>query len=137
MLYAMRSTASAEEAIRGAGSAGGGEPPGAFAAGGKLESVCARGKLSLGETEKIFMNGYQTWTYCPEYAPTDYTQGVGPLPELLIRGLGLRSYGDYDFVPIPSARDNPWRELVLFPGRGALPPLCLVGRAAGLHPLPL
>ena len=71
---------------------------------GKLESVCARGKLSLGETEKIFMNGYQTWTYCPEYGRLGTTRDVGPLPELLLRGLGIRSYGDYDFVPYPKGR---------------------------------
>ena len=71
---------------------------------GKLESVCARGKLSLGETEKIFMNGYQTWTYCPEYGRLGTTRDVGPLPEPLLRGLGIRSYGDYDFVPYPKGR---------------------------------
>ena len=71
---------------------------------GKLESVCARGKLSLGETEKIFMNGYQTWTYCPEYGRLGYTKGLGPLPEPVLRGLGIPSYGDYDFVPYPRER---------------------------------
>ncbi len=71
---------------------------------GKLESVRARGKLSLGESEKIFMNGYQTWTYCPEYGRLGTTRDVGPLPELLLRGLGIRSYGDYDFVPYPKGR---------------------------------
>ena len=68
---------------------------------GKLRSVCARVPVALAPDGRIFMNGYQTWTYCPEYAPTDYTQGVGPLPELLIRRLGLRSYGDENFVPYP------------------------------------
>lgn len=68
---------------------------------GELEAVTARIPVALGETEKIFMNGYQTWTYSPEHGRLDYTKGVGPLPELLIRGLGIRSYGDYDFVDYP------------------------------------
>ena len=68
---------------------------------GRLESVCARVRLELGETEKIFMNGYQTWTYSPELGRRGYTRGIGPLPEIMIRGVGLRSYGDYFFVDYP------------------------------------
>ena len=71
---------------------------------GKLETVTAQIPVALGETEKIFMNGYQTWTYSPEYGRLDATRGLGPLPELLIRGLGIRSYGDYDFVEYPQRR---------------------------------
>ena len=71
---------------------------------GKLETVTAQIPVALGETEKIFMNGYQAWTYSPEYGRLDSTKGVGPLPELLIRGLGIRSYGDYDFVDYPQRR---------------------------------
>ncbi len=68
---------------------------------GKLESVLAELPVELGESEKIFMNGYQSWTCCPEYGRTDFTRDVGPLPELMVRGIGLRSYGDYFFVPYP------------------------------------
>ena len=68
---------------------------------GKLEGLRALLPLSLGEDEKVFMNGYQTWTNSPEQGRTGYTKGVGPLPETMIRGLGLRSYGDYFFVDYP------------------------------------
>ena len=68
---------------------------------GKLEGLRALLPLSLGEDEKVFMNGYQTWTYSPEQGRTGFTKGVGPLPETMIRGLGLRSYGDYFFVDYP------------------------------------
>ncbi len=68
---------------------------------GKLESVRAELRVELGEDEKIFMNGYQTWTYSPEYGRRGFTKGVGPLPELMVRGLGIRAYGDYFFVDYP------------------------------------
>ncbi|MBR3474351.1 MAG: alpha-galactosidase [Oscillospiraceae bacterium] len=68
---------------------------------GRLESVRARVRAALGESEKIFMNGFQTWTYSPEYGRRGFTRGIGPLPEGMIRGLGLRSYGDYFFVDYP------------------------------------
>ena len=68
---------------------------------GKLASVKAGLRVEPGEDERIFMNGYQTWTYSPEHSRTGFTKGIGPLPELMVRGLGLRSYGDYFFVPYP------------------------------------
>ena len=68
---------------------------------GVLESVQAELPVELGEAEKIFMNGYQSWTWSPEYGRLGFTRDVGPLPELMVRGIGLRSYGDYFFVPYP------------------------------------
>ena len=68
---------------------------------GVLEQVSALLRVPMGEDEKVFMNGYQTWTYCPEYGRAGYTRDLGPLPELLVRGTGLRSYGDYGFVDYP------------------------------------
>ena len=68
---------------------------------GTLRSVSAWLRLPLRRDGKIFMNGFQTWTYSPEYGREDYTRGVGPLPEFLIRKLALRSYGDENFVSYP------------------------------------
>ena len=68
---------------------------------GLLASVRAELPVALARDGRIFMNGYQTWTYCPEYGREDYTRGVGPLPEGLIRLLALRSYGDENFVDYP------------------------------------
>ena len=47
---------------------------------GRLESVRASLRVELGESEKIFMNGYQTWTYSPEHGRRGFTRGIGPLP---------------------------------------------------------
>ncbi len=67
----------------------------------RLEYVRGQMPWPLAPGERVFLNGYQTWTYCPEYGPADFTPGLGPLPEYLIRRLALRSYGDYGFVPYP------------------------------------
>ena len=68
---------------------------------GVVESVTATVKVPLNEDEKIFMNGFQTWTYCPEYTRAGFTRDIGPFPERLIAHYGLRAYGDSYFVPYP------------------------------------
>ena len=68
---------------------------------GELASAKATVPVRLGEDGRIFMNGFQTWTYCPEYNRSDYTKDIGPIPEIAIRRNGLRSYGDAHFVHYP------------------------------------
>lgn len=71
---------------------------------GKIKSARAELGLSLSQNEKIFMNGYQSWTYCPEYSASDFTRGIGPLPNWIIRHFGVDRYGDYHFVNYPQKR---------------------------------
>ena len=68
---------------------------------GVLESVSATMHVDLSPGEKIFMNGYQTWTYCPEYDRDGHTRRMGPLPRRVIEHFGLERYGDYLFVDYP------------------------------------
>lgn len=68
---------------------------------GKLRSVTAEMPLYTAGTEKIFMNGFQTWTYCPEYGKHDRIRGLSRLPRLGIRYFGLDRYGDNYFVSYP------------------------------------
>ncbi|MBO5555925.1 MAG: alpha-galactosidase, partial [Oscillospiraceae bacterium] len=58
-------------------------------------------RIPLAEDEKIFMNGFQSWTYCPEYPRIGYTRGIGRLPKPLVNHYGLERYGDYYFVDYP------------------------------------
>ena len=58
--------------------------------------------VPLGPQGRIFMNGYQTWTYCPEYDRNGKTRGIGHLPKAIIDHYGLDRYGDYDFVDYPN-----------------------------------
>ena len=51
--------------------------------------------------ERIFMNGYQTWTYCPEYTRNSRIRGLNGLPQTLIKRYKLDGYSDYHFVNYP------------------------------------
>ena len=70
---------------------------------GKLWTVKATLRRPLGEDEKIFMNGYQTWTYCPEYGRWGKIRDLSHFPEAIVRHFGLDYYGDYYFVRYPNA----------------------------------
>ena len=69
---------------------------------GKLRYVTAVAPLHIEEGEKIFMNGFQTWTYCPEYTAKDAIRPHAPLPKSVIRRFSLDRYGDYHFVDYPN-----------------------------------
>ncbi|MBQ1468201.1 MAG: alpha-galactosidase [Solobacterium sp.] len=71
---------------------------------GKILSLKGSVVLRVKETEKIFMNGYQTWTYCPEYSTQDYIRGVKRLPKRIVDHFSLDRYSDYHFVDYPEKR---------------------------------
>ena len=68
--------------------------------------VSARAEIPVKTTgdERIFINGYQTWTFCPEYTHEDKIPGVGHYPRALINHYGMDRYGDYHFVNYPEKR---------------------------------
>ena len=67
-----------------------------------LRHVTASMPLTVAPDERIFMNGYQTWTYCPELGPGDRLRGLRDAPEPLVRRFGADRYGDYHFVDYPN-----------------------------------
>ena len=69
---------------------------------GTIQSVTAVLSWEMGEDERAFFNGYQTWTYCPEYRKRDKIRGLGRLPKSLIDKYALDRYGDYHFVDYPN-----------------------------------
>ena len=69
---------------------------------GTIESVTAVLPLRLERGEKIFMNGYQTWTHCPEHGKRDRLRGLNGIPRLIVDKFGMESYGDYGFVDYPN-----------------------------------
>lgn len=71
---------------------------------GKLKSVMGVLKLSVDADEKIFMNGYQTWTNCPEYGTNDKIRGLHGVPKFLTDKFSFDRYGDYHFVDYPNKR---------------------------------
>ena len=68
---------------------------------GVLVSVTARIPLATLPYDKIFMNGYQTWTSCPEYGVHDKIWDTRRLPAATVRKYAFDRYGDYHFVPYP------------------------------------
>ena len=50
------------------------------------------------------MNGYQTWTYCPEYTVKSRIRGLHGLPKGIVRAWELDRYGDYHFVDYPNKK---------------------------------
>ena len=71
---------------------------------GKIKKVKALLDIGVQDDEKIFMNGYQTWTNCPEQGKNGRIRGLNGLPQVLINKFGLDRYGDYHFVNYPHKR---------------------------------
>lgn len=67
----------------------------------KIVSARAEMPLAVSEDERIFINGYQTWTFCPEYTREDKIPGVGRFPKFIVDHYGMDRYGDYHFVDYP------------------------------------
>ncbi len=66
---------------------------------GRITAVIPRG---MDEDERMFMNGYQTWTYCPEYKKSDRQRGVSHLPKFIVDKYSFDRYGDYHFMKYPN-----------------------------------
>ena len=65
---------------------------------GTLQNAAATLPWSMTEEEKIFMNGYQTWTECPELGKWDRQRGTDQIPRFLREKYAFDRYGDYHFV---------------------------------------
>ena len=70
----------------------------------EIESILADIHLEIDDDEKIFMNGYQTWTACPEYTKNDKIRGLHGLPKFMIDHYSFDRYGDYHFVDYPNKK---------------------------------
>lgn len=70
----------------------------------RLEEVSACLHVPLPQDTMIFMNGYQTWTYCRERGETGTTRGVGSMPRPIVRHYSLDRYGDYHFTKYPEKK---------------------------------
>lgn len=68
---------------------------------GRLKSVTAQVHIPRRETDRVFLNGFQSWSHCPERGRKDILRGLSHLPRLGVRTFGLEKYGDYYFLPYP------------------------------------
>ncbi len=71
---------------------------------GAISSVTAQMNVSLEPNDRIFMNGYQSWTACPEYTTKSRIRGLHGVPKKLIEIYQFDRYGDYHFVDYPNKR---------------------------------
>lgn len=71
---------------------------------GTLRSVEAELSWAMESDEKLFMNGYQTWTYCPELGKRSIQRGLKRVPGFIKNGFALDRYGDYHFVDYSEKR---------------------------------
>ncbi len=71
---------------------------------GVIAAIEASLSLTMARDERLFMNGYQTWTHCPEYGKASRIRGLHGLPKAIIDRYGFDRYGDYHFVPYPNRR---------------------------------
>lgn len=65
---------------------------------GIFRQVTAELDWPMEDGERLFMNGYQTWTYSPELGKTDRLRGVDQIPKFLTKKYAFDRYGDYHFV---------------------------------------
>ena len=68
---------------------------------GVLLSAEARLSIFCSDWDKIFMNGFQSWSHSPELKRWDRIHSLKRLPKLGVRYYGLDRYGDDYFVPYP------------------------------------
>lgn len=66
---------------------------------GTMKTVRAALPWKMAEDERLFMNGYQTWTYSPELNRNGKLRGTDYIPGFLRKKYAFDRYGDYHFVP--------------------------------------
>lgn len=71
---------------------------------GTIQTITAVLPWEMDEDERAFFNGYQTWTYCPEYRKRDKIRGLAHVPKFLMDKYAFDRYGDYHFVDYPNRR---------------------------------
>lgn len=65
---------------------------------GIIEKIEARMTYTIDDYEKIFMNGYQSWTTSRELSKHEKLHNIERVPDPLIKRYAFDRYGDYHFV---------------------------------------
>lgn len=104
---------------------------------GTLKTVRAELPWTMEADERLFMNGYQTWTYSPELDRNGKLRGTDHIPGFLRKKYAFDRYGDYHLCLTDIKRPEPRLFLLLFPQGRAVPAGGIVGRDPGLHHPPL
>ncbi len=73
---------------------------------GIIASVTGEMAFPAGKDERIFVNGFQSWSYSPEYTRNDRIRGLSHLPKMGVRHFGLDRYGDNYFLSYPEKKGH-------------------------------
>lgn len=60
-----------------------------------------KASLDIPPAPKMFFNGFQSWTYSPEFTPEHRIRGAHGLLRPLSKMLALDHFADYHFIPYP------------------------------------
>lgn len=63
-----------------------------------LQAVRANFSFQYQENDRIFLNGYQSWTACREHTLIGRLHGIYRLPKAVVDRFSFDKYGDYNFV---------------------------------------
>ena len=87
--------------------------------------------------ERLFMNGYQTWTYSPELNRNGKLRGTDHIPGFLRKKYAFDRYGDYHFVPYGIITVRATAFPTAISARAGSFSWCIAGRNPGLHHPPV
>lgn len=65
----------------------------------RLRAVFA---CDYGESDRIFLNGYQSWTDSYEHTIRDRMPGLSRIPNAVVKKYDFNQYGDYNFTAYPN-----------------------------------
>lgn len=69
-----------------------------------IDEIQAELAIDVADDEKIFVNGYQTWTHCREYTRRNRIRGLRGIPRRLVERYSFDGYSDYHFTEYPYSR---------------------------------
>lgn len=69
-----------------------------------IDEFTAVMSLDVKDDEKIFVNGYQTWTHCGELTKRNRIRGLRGIPRRLVTRYAFDGYSDYHFAQYPYTR---------------------------------
>lgn len=61
---------------------------------------------SVTDDDRVFLNGYQSWTDSREAHPEEHTRGIDHIPAPLVRKYSFDKYGDYNFTKYKNKRER-------------------------------
>ena len=67
-----------------------------------FESIALKAALVTDYEDRIFMNGYQSWTDSREFRTDEKMRGLHGIPRSQVKKYSFDRYGDYNFVKYPN-----------------------------------